>query len=325
MTWVKLDDQFADHPKMVVAGPFAMLLHVKALCYCARYLTDGFVPAAVVNSLVYWPPGVTVDNQALAQALAQANAWELCEGGYRIHDYLEYQPSREDELQRRAARAEAGKIGGLRSAQAKRQANAQASAQAKPQANGKQNSTPSPSPSSSPTEKATDVADAEVGQLETKPELVLTPPPADTPSHKRQRKPKQQELPDPGKADLDAVRTHLFGAFAGAWSERYGGKYQRTSADPGRASDEARNALQAADDELAVRDEGSRVELACELLDHRVAGYLDLDEPFLVQNRHPLSLLGQKRHVFGLPQGWDGAAVDSGASTQALDWFDPNS
>ena len=39
---------------------------------------------------------------------------------------------------------------------------------------------------------------------------------------------------------------------------------------------------------------------------------LALTEKFLVDARHPLSLLGQKRNVYGLPPGWDGAGPDTG-------------
>jgi hypothetical protein len=51
MTWVKLDDQFPSHPKMVLAGGDAAWLHVCALCYCGQHLTDGKFPKAIVGRL----------------------------------------------------------------------------------------------------------------------------------------------------------------------------------------------------------------------------------------------------------------------------------
>ena len=52
MAWVKLDDHFAEHPKVVQAGPVAGFLFVAALCYANRHLTNGFIPAAQVTALL---------------------------------------------------------------------------------------------------------------------------------------------------------------------------------------------------------------------------------------------------------------------------------
>lgn len=99
MTWVKLDDHIVSHPKVVAAGPEAMWLQVSALCYCAQQLTDGVVPKGMVPMLAPKRPAV------LARRLVDAGIW-LDEGDhYRIHDYHDYQPSREQvESQRDAAR-----------------------------------------------------------------------------------------------------------------------------------------------------------------------------------------------------------------------------
>lgn len=101
MPWVKLDDGFADHPKIHEVGPIAAWLHVAALCYCARHLTDGRVPSRVVRGLIDAPrPRVLVDK------LVSSGLWDEVEGGYEIHDYLDYQPSRERVLAEREAAAE---------------------------------------------------------------------------------------------------------------------------------------------------------------------------------------------------------------------------
>lgn len=98
MSWVKLDDQFTDHPKIAQAGALAGWLYVCGLTYSARYLTDGFVPAAQVRRLA------DVDNaETLAARLVAAGLWEPAPGGYQIHDYLDYQPSGEAVRKERAA------------------------------------------------------------------------------------------------------------------------------------------------------------------------------------------------------------------------------
>ena len=107
MTWVKLDDGFADHPKLLRAGPMAKALFVDGLCYAARQLTDGFLPEGQVKMLlVNGYPKATVDR------LIDVGLWESVDGGFQIHDYLEYQPSSSHVSATRATRADAGRRGG---------------------------------------------------------------------------------------------------------------------------------------------------------------------------------------------------------------------
>jgi hypothetical protein len=90
MSWIKVDDQFADHPKVIAAGPLAAWLYVCGLTYAGRYLTDGFIPAGQVRKLA------DIDNATeLAERLVSVNLWETIDGGYHIHDYLVYNPSGE--------------------------------------------------------------------------------------------------------------------------------------------------------------------------------------------------------------------------------------
>lgn len=129
MPWIKLDDGYADHPKIAEAGPLAAWLHTKALIFCGRHLTDGRISRTVVASLIDWRTADVLsgisntvtnsvgdpvsnlqsngydhpDNIALADRLVEIGLWERHENGlaYRIHDYLEYQPSRAEVLAER--------------------------------------------------------------------------------------------------------------------------------------------------------------------------------------------------------------------------------
>lgn len=90
MSWVKLDDQMMTHPKILAAGPEAAWLFVCSLMYSSNQLTDGFVPTVAVPVLT------TIRHpNAAVQVLVRVGLWERAEGGYRIHDYLDYQPSAE--------------------------------------------------------------------------------------------------------------------------------------------------------------------------------------------------------------------------------------
>jgi len=119
MTWVKIDDGFARHPKVVAGGPLAMAMQVAALCYCNRELTDGFVPRPVARTLLDWEidredgrrytvavscgmAGDDLHNNWVIDLLVEVGMWSEVPGGYRIHDYLEYNPSRADVEGKRA-------------------------------------------------------------------------------------------------------------------------------------------------------------------------------------------------------------------------------
>ena len=95
MGWVKIDDQFAGHPKVTAAGPQAGWLFVAGLCYAGQHLTDGFIPSSALP-LIY-------GTKRLAERLVSAGMWETAEGGYIIHDYLVYQPTKAKVLAERDA------------------------------------------------------------------------------------------------------------------------------------------------------------------------------------------------------------------------------
>jgi hypothetical protein len=105
--WVKLDDAFAEHPKIQRAGAAAAWLYVCGLCYCARHLTDGVIPGAAVARLAdLRRPSVE------AERLVAAGLWEASGEDFRVHDYLAYQPARlkvEADRRTEAGRKKAGR------------------------------------------------------------------------------------------------------------------------------------------------------------------------------------------------------------------------
>lgn len=97
MTWVKVDDSFADHPKVMALGRDRIIgvgLWASAACYCARHLTDGFVPSAAAAGFGH----PKVWDRLVAVGLIDAVA-----GGYQLHDWLEYNPPRSKVLKERQA------------------------------------------------------------------------------------------------------------------------------------------------------------------------------------------------------------------------------
>lgn len=118
MVWVRVDDHFDEHEKIVGVGPLGLALYVAGLCFCNRNLTDGFIPAPKARSLMDWhgiglfePKGLGgplhgADGETVAGWLVAAGLWEEVDGGYQVHDYGEYQPSREQVVAERKAAAE---------------------------------------------------------------------------------------------------------------------------------------------------------------------------------------------------------------------------
>lgn len=97
MVWFRVDDDFYDHPK-VTAIPArqrnaAIGLWARAGSYSARHLTDGRIPADLVEQLA---------SATLAEALVKAGLWiRLDDGDYLFRDWADRNPSAEEILWQR--------------------------------------------------------------------------------------------------------------------------------------------------------------------------------------------------------------------------------
>lgn len=113
--WIKLDDQFFSHPKVIEAGRDGRDLYLAALCYCGMHLTDGRVPRSAL-ALLAGQAGVRKIEAAVSSLLTVGLWEEAGDGNYRVHDYLDHQPSKERVLATREVRAQAGSRGGKQKA-----------------------------------------------------------------------------------------------------------------------------------------------------------------------------------------------------------------
>lgn len=135
MTWVKVDDQFHEHPKLAAPGAAAWGMWLAGIAYCNRALTDGFISDAVAEGLggrwrVRRPDlkmiarcgdvEVVVDADLIAVALVDAGLWHRVDGGYQIHDYADFQPLRAEVMAARTSISEARKEAGAAGGKAKR-------------------------------------------------------------------------------------------------------------------------------------------------------------------------------------------------------------
>lgn len=95
MAWVRIHDAALSHPKIVGLvdwkNPFC--LWVWGLSYCQTHLTDGVIPAAAIPNRLA---------ERTAVKLVLLNLWEAQDGGFKVHDYLEWNDSRDSVLRKRS-------------------------------------------------------------------------------------------------------------------------------------------------------------------------------------------------------------------------------
>lgn len=130
MPWVRFDDQFTIHRKVDGLTDAAFRLHVAAVFWSARNLTDGFVPEEdldLVCARLRQPARFAAEcvKRGVWHHSHQACPSEKCPApvdnpGWVVHDYWEYQPTREKVLADRETKAKAGQKGGIASGQSRR-------------------------------------------------------------------------------------------------------------------------------------------------------------------------------------------------------------
>lgn len=112
-TFVPLDIGFPQHWRVRQLGRgVAFYAHILALCYCKAYLTDGVVNRGVIAA---WMRDGSLTRSALT-LLESSGLWLpnsfSAEGGYVIHDWLDYNRSAEEVESRSVSAKERGKLGG---------------------------------------------------------------------------------------------------------------------------------------------------------------------------------------------------------------------
>lgn len=89
MPWVRLDDRFPSHRKVALLSDRAFRLYVSALCWSSENLTEGLIHDREL-SVVARIRGL----KGAAKELQEAQLWDRADGGWQIHDFLEYNPDR---------------------------------------------------------------------------------------------------------------------------------------------------------------------------------------------------------------------------------------
>jgi hypothetical protein len=99
MAFVRIEDAFATHPKIIGLSDAAFRLHVEGMCYARTHQTDGLIPEAWVG-----------ERKPLLEELVNAGVWEWNGRGPFIHDYSLYNPSAATETARSNAARNAARM-----------------------------------------------------------------------------------------------------------------------------------------------------------------------------------------------------------------------
>lgn len=140
--WFKVDDQLPMNEKMLTVSLAAVGLWVEAGAWASASQTEGRLPKRLLR--VLHPDA----SQKEADELVKVGLWEDRGDYWQIHDFLKYNPPKDQVDSIKAQRSAAGRTGGLKSGKVRRsktEAKREANAEAKREANAKQNRTPSPS------------------------------------------------------------------------------------------------------------------------------------------------------------------------------------
>ena len=116
-----VDDCMDTHPKIEQLSDRAYRLHMAGLQHCARNMTDGLVSAPTIRGL----KARLKASKKHFDELVDSGCWQpYRNGSFVILSYLEYNPSKAEVERKRSDRAAAGRLGGLRSGEARAKASA---------------------------------------------------------------------------------------------------------------------------------------------------------------------------------------------------------
>lgn len=96
--WAKIDDRLWSHRKMIGISPGSLRTWLFGLAWSCQHETDGFVPTETLSLIK--------GSKRIARELVDAGLWEPDDKGWRIHDFSEYQPTRRQRNDERAATRE---------------------------------------------------------------------------------------------------------------------------------------------------------------------------------------------------------------------------
>jgi hypothetical protein len=104
--FIRLCDNYVDHPKIDKLGDGAFRLWHQGLAFCRRFQTDGMIPYVSARGFKAYSPKRTRELCAPWREGEKPLWVERAGVGYQVHDYLEWNPTKDEENEQRAASKE---------------------------------------------------------------------------------------------------------------------------------------------------------------------------------------------------------------------------
>lgn len=100
MAWIRLSDDYNDHPKFIHLSDGAFRLWHQGMGFCRKFQTDGSIPMMTVRSFTAY--SVKRMKELLTPwRVGEYALWNEEPGGVKVHDYLEWNASKDEENERR--------------------------------------------------------------------------------------------------------------------------------------------------------------------------------------------------------------------------------
>lgn len=107
MAWIRLSDDYNDHPKFDNLSDGAFRLWHQGMGFCRKYQTDGLMPLASVRKFKAYTARRMAELMTPWRLLANP-LWRSVEGeAVKVHDYLDWNPSKDEADERRIESREA--------------------------------------------------------------------------------------------------------------------------------------------------------------------------------------------------------------------------
>lgn len=99
MPFIRLSDNYIDHPKFLALSDGAFRLWHEGMAFCRKHQTDGVIPASALSGFRYHRPARVTELVAPYKPGA-ASLWDRVDGvGFKVHDYLDWNRSRAEDEQ----------------------------------------------------------------------------------------------------------------------------------------------------------------------------------------------------------------------------------
>ena len=113
MTWVKMDENYPDHPKVAPLSNEAWRIWNTAIANSNRLKLDGVIDSATLLAIFSHIKGSKPSKKRAVSELVLSGLWEVFGDKFIVHDIHDYQPTKAEILEISSKRAEAGRAGGL--------------------------------------------------------------------------------------------------------------------------------------------------------------------------------------------------------------------